>query len=316
MPALSARTLQRWQTGEIIGTDQRPFRQYQPPHQLTAAERAEGLAVANSDDFGHLPPTQIVPQLADQRRYPASESTFYRLLRAADQLAHRRSEGPAQTRTKPRAICATAPNQLYRWDLTYRPSVIRGQFFYLYLFLAVFSRKSVGWQVYEEESSALASDVLRDLGHREVILHADHGSPMKGAAMLATLQRLGVMPSFSRPAVSNDNPDSESLFKTLKYRPKYPLTPFADLSTARQWVADLVEWYNHQHRHSSIRFVTPSQRQEGLDEKLLKHRKAVYETARTRHPQRWRGATRNWQRVQAVHLNPDKPKPKKTLPGR
>ena len=124
--------------------------------------------------------------------------------------------------------------------------------------------------------------------------------------MLATLQQLGVMPSFSRPSVSNDNPYSESLFTTLKYRPNYPLKPFADVTEARQWVTSLVEGYNHEHRHSAIRFVTPAQRHVGLDENVLANRKVVYEAARARHPHRWSGSTRNWQRVQAVHLNPDK----------
>jgi len=309
---LSERTVQRWQTGETIHCDQRPRRDFQPPHKLTERERAEVLAIANSDEFGHLPPSQIVPRLADQGRFLASESTFYRVLRAENQLIHRRSERPAQTRTKPRALCATAPNQLYSWDITYLPSAIRGQFFYLYLFMDIFSRKIVGWQVYEEESSALASELLRDLCHREgiqskqLILHSDNGSPMKGATMLATLQQLGVMPSLSRPAVSNDNPYSESLFKTLKYRPTYPLKAFAKVTDARDWVIGLVKWYNHEHRHSAIRFVTPAQRHEGLDVKLLDQRKAVYETARAKNPRRWSGTTRNWQRIHAVHLNPDK----------
>ena len=309
---LSKRTLQRWQTGETVHCDQRPLRDYQPPHKLTEIERSEVLSVANSDEFGHLPPSQIVPRLADQGRYLASESTFYRVLKEENQLAHRRSERPAQTRAKPRAICATAPNQLYSWDITYLASTVLGQFFYLYLFLDIFSRKIVGWQVYEEESSALAGDVLRDLCHREgiqsdqLILHSDNGSPMKGATMLATLQQLGVMPSLSRPAVSNDNPYSESLFKTLKYRPKYPLKPFDGVSEARDWVTGLVEWYNHEHRHSAIRFVTPAQRHEGLDEDLLNNRQAIYEAARVRNPKRWSGSVRNWQRIQDVHLNPDK----------
>jgi len=308
---LNVRTLQRWQDGETVRTDQRPLRQYEPPHKLTEAERAELLAVANSEAFGQLPPSQIVPRLADQGRYLASESTFYRVLKAANQLTHRRSERPAQSRSKPRAVCATAPNQVYSWDITYLPAAIRGQFFYLYLFLDIFSRKIVGWQVYAEENSALASEVLRDLCHREgiqpnqVVLHSDNGGPMKGSTMLATLQGLGVMPSFSRPAVSNDNPYSESLFKTLKYRPAYPLKPFADLAAARQWVNGLVDWYNHEHRHSAIRFVTPAQRHAGLDGTLLEQRQAVYEAARTQHPQRWRGPTRNWQRIPVVHLNPD-----------
>lgn len=129
---------------------------------------------------------------------------------------------------------------------------------------------------------------------------------MKGATMLATLQALGVMPSLSRPGVSNDNPYSESLFKTLKYRPAYPLKAFDTLFAARTWVSELVRWYNHEHRHSAIRFVTPAQRHANLDQDILDRRAALYESARQRNPLRWKGRTRNWQREDAVHLNPDR----------
>ena len=308
---LSPRTLQRWQAGETLAEDQRPHRQYTPPHALTEAERTRILTVANSAEFADLPPSQIVPRLADQGIYLGSESTFYRILKAAQQLKHRRSERTSQPRTKPKALSATAPNQLYSWDITYLPTAIKGQFYYLYLFLDIFSRQVVGWQVFEEESSYYASELLRDIYGREglqpgqVILHSDNGSPMKGATMLATLQQLGIMPSLSRPAVSNDNPYSESLFKTLKYRPEYPLQPFADLAAARQWVADLVQWYNHEHRHSAIGFVTPFQRHTGLEAALLKQRKALYEDARSQNPRRWSQNTRNWNRIHTVHLNPD-----------
>ena len=139
---LSERTLQRWQAGGAVHCDRRPLRDHQPPNKLTGIERSEVLAVANSEEFGHLPPSQIVPRLADQGIYLASESTFYRILAAESQLAHRRSERPAQARTKPRAACATAPNQLYSWDITYLPSAVRGRFFYLYLFMDIFSRKA------------------------------------------------------------------------------------------------------------------------------------------------------------------------------
>lgn len=308
---LSARTVQRWQADEAVGSDRRPERRQVPCSQLSQSERSYLLTVANSAEFGHLSPSQIVPRLADRGEYLASESTFYRVLKAENQLMHRRAERPAHPCAKPRALRATAPNRLYTWDITYLPTPIRGLYFYLYLFLDVFSRKIVGWQVYEEESSLLASEVMRDLCRREqiapnqVVLHADNGGPMKGATMLATLQLLGVMPSFSRPAVSNDNPYSESLFRTLKYRPAYPLESFASLSVARQWVSDFVQWYNHEHRHSAIGFVTPGQRHAGLDKTLLRNRTNVYEAAKRRCPQRWSGATRNWQPVEVVHLNPD-----------
>ena len=309
---LNARTIQRWTDGDTVLIDQRPLQHNVPAHKLTEAERALVLSVANSAEFAHLPPSQIVPRLADQQRYIASESTFYRVLRAADQLEHRRAERPAQVRSKPKALCAVAPNQLYSWDITYLSTTIQGKYFYLYVFLDVFSRKIVGWQVYAEESSQNASDMIQDICRRErvtreqVVLHSDNGSSMKGSTMLATLQNLGVAPSFSRPAVSNDNPYSESLFKTLKYRPMQLPKPFDDLLAARQWATKVVHWYNEEHRHSSIKYVTPTERHAGEDQALLAQRIAVYEAARAENPQRWSSKTRNWERTKVVHLNPEK----------
>lgn len=308
--SLSPRTLQRWQLDPLCG-DQRPDRVQEPQNRLSEWERKRLLSVVNSDEFGSLPPSQIVPILADKGQYIASESTIYRVLKAEEQLVHRGAERPAQRRHKPRAYYATAPNQLFSWDITYLPSQIMGCYFYLYLFMDIFSRKIVGWQIYDVESSELAGEVMRDICVREgiapnqVVLHSDNGSPMKGATMLATLQALGVMPSFSRPSVSNDNPYSESLFKTLKYRPVYPLRPFEDLLAARQWVSTFVDWYNNEHRHSAISFVTPAQRHDGLDAELLQKRTEVYEAAKQARPERWSGDTRNWQHISVVHLNPD-----------
>ena len=307
---LSERTLQRWQVDQLRG-DQRPCRMQTPSNRLSVLERQKVLTVANSVEFGSLPPSQIVPILADRGDYIASESTFYRILRAENQLKHRGAERPAQRRHKPRALCATAPNQLFCWDITYLPTPVKGLYFYLYLFMDIFSRKIIGWQIYESESAELAGDVMRDICAREgikadqVVLHSDNGHPMKGATMLATLQALGVSPSFSRPAVSNDNPYSESLFKTLKYRPAYPRRAFESLLAARQWVGVFVQWYNEEHRHSAINFVTPAERHAGLDTALLEKRTIVYEAAKRRCPGRWSGTTRNWQPILMVHLNPD-----------
>ena len=272
---ISEFTVQRWQT-DLQGIDQRSVSHNTPAHTLSCEERRAVLTVANSAEFAHLAASQIVPLLADQGQYIASESTFYRILRQAGQLTHRRCERPAQARHKPKAVCATQPNQLYSWDINYLPSTVKGQYFYLYVFLDIFSRKIVGWQIYAEESSQNASDVIQDICQRErierhqVVLHSDIGSSMKGATMLAMLQTLGIMPSLSRPAVSNDNPYSESAFKTLKYRPDYPLRPFADLTAARDWAEKLVQWYNHEHRHSGIQFVSPAQRHDGLDRDIIK----------------------------------------------
>jgi transposase InsO family protein len=270
---LNERTLQRWQLDQSRG-DQRPKRTQTPTNRLSTLERERLLAVLNSDEFGSLPPSQIVPILADRGQYIASESSFYRIMRAENQLRHRSAERPAQRCHKPRALCATAPKQLFSWDITYLPTPVKGIYFYLYLFMDIFSRKIVGWQIYDAESSELAGEVMRDICVREdiapnqVVLHSDNGSPMKGATMLATLQALGVAPSFSRPAVSNDNPYSESLFKTLKYRPAYPRQAFESLLAARQWIGTFVQWYNHEHRHSAIQIVTPAERHNGLDSAL------------------------------------------------
>jgi transposase InsO family protein len=176
----------------------------------------------------------------------------------------------------------------------------------------VFSKSIVGWACYEEESSVHASELMQDICWREnikpqqVTLHSDNGGPMKGSTMLAMLQQLGVTPSFSRPAVSNDNPYSEALFKTLKYRPDNALKSFADVASASAWVERFVNWYQHEHRHSAIRFVTPAQRHAGLDRSILARRESVYVSARLRHPERWTNGTRNWKPVTVVHLNPEK----------
>lgn len=307
---LSERTLQRWQCRALQG-DLRSQRMQFPRNALTAVERQRILAVANSEAFAHLSPSQIVPCLSDQGIYLASTSSFNRILKAANQLKRRGRERAPSQRGKPRALSATRPNELYSWDITYLPTPVKGSYFYLYLVMDIYSRKVVGWQVYEVESAELSSELLRDICQREniaphqVTLHSDNGSPMKGATMLATLQALGVTPSLSRPAVSNDNPYSEALFRTLKYRPSYTGEPFQSLLAARRWVDAFVQWYNHDHRHSAIRFVTPAQRHAGLDAAILSQRDVLFKKARQAHPERWSGNTRNWEPVTIVHLNPE-----------
>ena len=307
---ISAKTFQRWsQTDNVDG---RLEPSHAPSNKLTELERQRILKVVNEPEYIDLAPSQIVPKLADQGYYIGSESTLYRILKAAKQLQHRQKSKPAKPAKKPRALTATGPNQVYTWDITYLPTQVRGVFLYLYLVMDIYSRKIVGWQVYEEERSALAADLMTDICQREgiergqVTLHSDNGSPMKGATMLATLQQLGIMPSFSRPSVSNDNPYSESLFRTLKYRPNYPGKPFADVRSARTWVEGFVGWYNHEHRHSAIKFVTPAQRHCGEDSLILAKRKQVYLDAQSTNPSRWSGDIRNWDLINKVHLNPEK----------
>lgn len=314
MLGISSRTLQRWrENGSVKADGREKLGTCREPHnKLSSLEQQRILKIANSRKFAHLSPNQIVPMLADQGKYIASESTFYRLLRQADQLAHRGKAKPP-TRKRPAPLQANGPNQLWSWDITYLATTVKGIFFYLYLIMDIFSRKIVGWEVYENESADQASKVFRKAYLREgvagddLVLHSDNGSPMKGATMLATLQRLGVMPSFSRPSVSDDNPYSEALFKTLKYHPGFPNKPFDCLEEARNWVVGFQHWYNEIHRHSALKFVTPGQRHRGEDIAILEQRHLLYEAAKVCLPGRWAGATRNWTPVETVYLNPIKP---------
>jgi transposase InsO family protein len=313
---MDVRTLQRWKRAlkRAVAGDQRKVaaQARTPANALTAAEREEIVRVCNTPEYRSLPPSQIVPRLADDARYIASESSFYRVLRDAEQVNRRgAAEQPRQV-AKPKGFCAHAPNQTWSWDITFLASSVRGQFYRLYMIEDIFSRKIVGWEVHTEEladhASTLISKACLAEGVRlgQLVLHADNGGPMKGATMLATLQRLGIVPSFSRPSVSDDNPYSESLFRTLKYTPAYPRKPFESLEAARRWVHEFVTWYNHEHRHSAIKYVTPTQRHAGMDSELLRQRKALYEAAKAEHPERWSGSTRNWERTNEVWLNPPK----------
>jgi putative transposase len=295
---LTARTLERWGDGD---DDRRHGPNTVPANKLSEAERRKIIAVATSCEFRDQSPRQIVPQLADRGQYVGSESAFYRVLRAEDMQHHRGRARPAVAR--PSEHVATGPWQVASWDITYLCSLVRGQFFYLYLVEDVWSRKILGWDVHETQSdelaAALTERIRREAGDVELrgwVLHSDNGGPMKGATMLATLQRLGVVPSFSRPSVSDDNPYSEALFRTLKYCPAYPSTGFASLADARAWVARFVEWYNHEHQHSGIGYVAPADRHAGKDLAILAARKAVYE--------RWARHTRAWERPATVILNP------------
>ena len=313
---ISAKTVQRWSSSKE-NKDKRGEVKRSPANKLSELERARILSLVNEADFANLPPSQIVPKLADRGEYLASESTIYRILKEEKQLQHRLKSKATRKVIKPKSLIAKAPNQVYTWDITYLPTRIKGSFFYLYLVIDIFSRKVVGWQVHGEELSALAADMMTDICIREkvkknqVVLHSDNGSPMKGATMLATLQELGVMPSFSRPSVSNDNPYSESIFRTLKYRPEYPERAFDNISSARQWVESFVSWYNDEHRHSGIKFVTPSQRHQQLDKAILKNRDKVYGKAKAKNPERWSGKTRNWEMIDEVNLNPESKEKKK-----
>lgn len=308
---ISARTYQRWHQDDEVVADKRLDNR--PPHisPLSDAVRDAILKAVNRPEFHTLTPHQIVPMLLDEGIYIASESSFYRVMREHKLLKHRAKSTPVK-RLKPKQLTASKPNQVYSWDITYLKSSVKGVFYYLYMVMDIYSRKIVGWQVHETESSELAAELMQDICLHEKIkpdqltVHSDNGSPMKGATLRAKMDDLDIGLSFSRPHVSNDNPYSESLFKTVKYHCTFPEMPFDDLAKARKWVAAFVNYYNKQHRHSGIQFVTPEQRHNGQDIAILERRKAFINAFKLDHPERWNGReTRNLEPVGTVVLNPD-----------
>lgn len=313
---ISARTLQRWQAcaGHETGDGRPQAVRPVPAHALSDAQREEIVRVANEPRFADKPPARIVPQLADEGIYLASESSFHRVLRAHGQLRHRGRARAPQRRRPPTTHVATAPRQVWCWDVTYLPAQMTGRWFYLYLILDVFSRKIVGFEVHDTDEADHAAHLLKRTALAEGIhammnkpvLHGDNGSTVKATTVLAMLHWLGIEPSYSRPRVSDDNAFVESLFRTAKYRPEFPTKGFVDLDAARAWAADFVRWYNFEHRHSGIRYVTPAQRHAGEDEAILAKRHELYRKARHAHPRRWSGDTRNWNPVTVVTLNPER----------
>lgn len=313
---ISLRTFRRWVWSGNVCPDKRPLAIHPiPTNKLSDMEISEIIILCNQPEYSCLPPSQIVPRLADKGLYLASESTFYRILKANNQLTHRGRSKPRTTRALTTHV-AVAPKQLWSWDITYLASSVKGHFYYLYLFEDIFSRKIIGYEVYEQESGELAATLLQRIVLSEqcvnnpisVVLHSDNGAPMKSQTLKAKMEEMGVISSYSRPRVSNDNPFSESLFRTLKYCPMWPSNGFKSLEQARLWVQHFVDWYNNIHRHSKIGFVTPAQKHSGEDLLLMQKRKIVYEAARHKNPLRWSGNVRNWEVITQVTLNPEKPK--------
>lgn len=316
LAGIDPRTLQRWQAADGLACgDRRPGADRPTPsHALTAAERARIIEVANEPRFAETPPARIVPALADQGTYIASEASFHRVLRTAGQMNRRgRARSPRPSRP-PSTHVATRPGEVWCWDMTFLPTQVQGRWFYLYLILDLFSRKIVGFEVHETDSADHAAHLARRTALAEgvhatsakPVLHGDNGATLKATTVFAMLAWLGITPSYSRPRVSDDNAFVEALFRTAKYHPAFPPKGFADLNAAREWAAGFVHWYNHEHHHSGIRYVTPAERHAGQDRALLAHRHALYQQARARNPRRWSGQTRNWVPIAAVTLNPER----------
>ena len=316
LAGIDPRTLQRWRKGDgPTRGDRRPDAiRPAPSHALTEAERARIVEVANEPRFAETPPARIVPVLADEDVYIASESSFHRVLRAHGQMSRRGRASPPRRSRPPTTHIATRPGDVWCWDVTFLPATVKGRWFYLYLILDLYSRKIVGFEVHDSDSAHHAAHLARrtalaesvHAGSVKPVLHGDNGATLKGTTVLAMLYWLGIEPSYSRPRVSDDNPYAEALFRTAKYRPEFPVKGFSELYMAREWASRFAHWYNDEHRHSGIRYVTPSQRHAGQDRGLLARRHELYQLARQSNPRRWSGQTRDWTPVAAVTLNPER----------
>jgi len=308
---VSARTIERWRANPATD-DGRCGPHRRPKNALSLVEEAQIVSVLTSSRYSGLSPKQLVPQLADEGLYLASESTMYRVQRRYGLRSKQRESARTHVTRACTVHQATRPNQVWSWDITLLPTTVRGAYLYLYLIMDVWSRRIVGWHIADRESADVAAAVVTqacadgNVNPRGLVLHSDNGAPMRSSTMISTLQWLGVVPSFSRPHVSDDNAYSEALFRTLKHTSAFPRLPFADPGAARRWVAHFVHWYNGEHRHSAIRYVTPNERHDGRENHVLAQRHELYQRARRANPERWSGSTRDWSPVGLVTLNPER----------
>lgn len=308
---LSMQTIKRWRK-QGVGGDRREGPRSAPSNAFSQAEVALVLTTLTAVEHRDLPPDVVVAKLSDEGKYIGSASTMYRILRHSKLLKHR-GRARARKPRKPPHLMAKKPNEVWSWDITYLPTQVRGRYLYLYVIEDVFSRKVVGHCVSERESAEVARALFgRVLDENRGVaptltVHSDNGGPMKHADFSTFLESRGVARSYSRPSVSDDNPFSESLFRTMKYGPTWPGS-FASSREAETWMAGWVAWYNDKHLHSGIGYVTPSSRHTGEDVALLEKRRLVSEQARQANPSRWSGKARSWRRPGAVRLGrPDHP---------
>lgn len=306
---MSLRTFQRWvDNGQVRGDGRPDARRPVPANKLSPDEQRTVLQTCMQARFADVPPTQIVPTLADEGTYLASESTFYRLLHAHGAQQHRGRQRQRCSKPPPMHV-ARAPNEVWCWDVTWLPSKVRGLFFYLYAVIDLYSRKLVAWELHASENGDLAAELIERARWREklagkpVVLHADNGAAQRSFTLRAKLHDLKITPSYSRPGVSDNNAFIESWFRTLKYMPAYPSAGFDDLEQARAWAMRFIDWYNGEHRHREIGFVTPNQRHSGQSKTILKRRRDVYQAARKANPTRWSGDIRRWSEPDHVWLN-------------
>lgn len=280
-----------------------------PPRTLSEVERQAALTELHSKRFVDVAPAQIVATLLDEGVYHCSTRTMYRILESENEVRERRNQLSHPQYKKPELL-ATAPNQVWSWDITKLKGPVKWTYFYLYVILDIFSRYVVGWMVAGRESAELAKRLIAETCQRQSIernqltLHSDRGSPMKAKCTAQLLADLGITKSHSRPYVSDDNPFSEAQFKTLKYRPNFP-GRFGCQQDVRAFCANFFNWYNTKHRHSGIAMMTPYTVHHGLAEYLLEKRHEAMETAYFKHPERFvKGSPKRQKLPEAVWINP------------
>jgi putative transposase len=283
-----------------------------PPRALPADERAHVLSVLNSERFADKAPAQVWAGLLDEEQHLCSVRTMYRILAAAGEVRERRNQLRHPHYAKPELL-ATAPNQVWSWDITKLKGPEKWTYFYLFVVLDVFSRYVVGWMVAERESAALGQDLIRTAGERhgiepgQLTVHADRGSPMIAKSTALLYADLGIGKSHSRPHVSNDNPFSEAAFKTLKYRPELP-DRFGSVQDTRHHVDPLMRWYNDEHKHSSLALLTPADVHYGRADAIIAARQRALDAAHAAHPERYvRGRPKHPSPPTAVWINPPRP---------
>ena len=284
----------------------------QPPeHALSDAEQKTVLATLHAPRFVDLAPPQVYAQLLEEGQYLCSIRTMYRLLAANHEVRERRAVACRVVYTKPELL-ATKPNEVWSWDITKLKGPVKWTYYYLYVILDIFSRYVVGWMIADRESSTLAKRLITESCRKQQIvedqltLHADRGSSMKSKVVAQLLSDLGITKTHSRPHVSNDNPFSESQFKTMKYRPEFPCR-FGCIQDARAFGVTFFPWYNETHRHSGVALYTPSDVHYGRVEEIQQCRQATLDAAYLRHPKRFVNKSPEAAfPPQAVWINPPK----------
>jgi putative transposase len=262
-----------------------------PARSLSETERVHIRELLNSERFADCAPRTVWATLLDEQQYHCSWRTMYRILAEADEVRDRRDQIRRTGYTAPELL-ATAPNELWSWDITKLRGPATWTYYYLYVILDVFSRAVVGWMIAEREDASLAEALIAETCAKEGIvpqqltIHADRGSAMTSKAVAHLLADLGVSKSHSRPHVSNDNPYSEAAFKTLKYRPSYP-DRFGSLIDARAWARPFFHWYNHIHRHTGIGLLSPATVHAGQASAQQAARQQVLDLAYRAHPERF-----------------------------